>query len=255
MLRRVVSHPLFYVVLLGALVVLVLSARSVKWQWRLGVRTSQKQIAPAIYQQKSHVDNSVIGVTMLHLELSQPGSASTISFAQAVEVLKKSDALLANNVIAYLQNATNKKLALETYTRNIDKTLSEADQAKGSLQLDRDVASQDYQQCASAKSSADNQFFQGLRTIDGAMLQEGYNDALSNGSCEATARISTNAYQAVITRMDTYTSALTQVNDLLTENEDDIVTHIDLFKDSYLERLIQIRDELAVVTTNSSTID
>lgn len=109
---------------------------------------------------------------MLHLELTQQSTASTISFKQAVDVLKKSDALLANNVIAYLQNANNKKLALETYTRNIDKTLSEADQAKGNLQLDHDNAAQEYQLCSSAKASADNQFFQGLSTIDGSLLQQ-----------------------------------------------------------------------------------
>lgn len=55
--------------------------------------------------------------------------------------------------------------------------------------------------------------------------------------------------------MDSYTVALAQVNTLLTENEDEIVTHIDLFKDSYLEKLIQIRDELSVVTRSPSSID
>ncbi len=97
---------------------------------------------------------------MLHLELSQQSTATTISFAQAVDVLKKSDALLANNVISYLQNASNKKLALETYTRNLDKTLSDANQAVSSLQLDHDTAAQQFTQCSAAKTAADNQFFQ-----------------------------------------------------------------------------------------------
>lgn len=61
-----------------------------------------------------------------------------------------------------------------------------------------------------------------------------------------------NAYQAVIGRMDSYTSALGQLNTLLTSNEDMIVANVDLFKDNYLERLVQIRDNLEVMTANSS---
>lgn len=71
MLRRVVSHPLFYVVLLGGCIALILSARSAEGGSWMGVRTAQKQIAPAVYQKKSTVDDSVVGITMLHLELTR----------------------------------------------------------------------------------------------------------------------------------------------------------------------------------------
>ena len=47
-------------------------------------------------------------------------------------------------------------------------------------------------------------------------------------------------------------TALTQLQTLLTNNEDLIVANVDLFKDSYLERLIQIRDELGVYTRTSA---
>jgi hypothetical protein len=39
---------------------------------------------------------------------------------------------------------------------------------------------------------------------------------------------------------------------LLTENEDLIVANVDLFKDSYLEKLVQIRDQLNVVSQASA---
>lgn len=160
MLRKVVSNPLFYLVLLGGCIALILSARSAKGASRMGVWISQKQVAPTIYTQKSFVDDSVIGVTMLHLELTQRSTVSDISFVQATDVLEKSDAILANNVIAYLQNASNKRVALETYTKNLDKTVTEGQQILTNLQAERDVASQEYQECSSEKSAADNQFFQ-----------------------------------------------------------------------------------------------
>lgn len=162
MLRRVVSHPLFYIVLLGGCVALFFSARTASGQGWLGVWTSQKQknTPNIVYQQKSFVDNSVIGVTMLHLELTQGGGASTVSFQQAVSALQKADNILANNVVTYLQNASNKRVALQTYVRNIDKIIAESDQAMSSLALERESASQEYQTCASEKTAADNQFFQ-----------------------------------------------------------------------------------------------
>ena len=61
---------------------------------------------------------------MLHLELTR-GGATDISFVQAVGVLEKADAILANNVISYLQNASNKRAALATYTKKLDMTVSE----------------------------------------------------------------------------------------------------------------------------------
>ena len=99
MLRKVVSHPLFYLLLLGVCIALILSARSAKGGSWMGVWTSQKQITPTVYQKKSLIDDSVIGVTMLHLELTNSSAATNISFVQAVQVLERSDAILANNVI------------------------------------------------------------------------------------------------------------------------------------------------------------
>ena len=61
-----------------------------------------------------------------------------------------------------------------------------------------------------------------------------------------------NAYQAVITRLQSYTTALTQLNTLLTTNEEIIIANVDLFRDSYLERLIEIRDQLGVYTRTTA---
>ena len=97
---------------------------------------------------------------MLHLELTQRSAATDISFVQAVDVLEKSDAILANNVISYLQNSSNKRSALETYTRNLDKTVTDGQQVLVNLQSDREIAAEDLQQCSSEKAAADNQFFQ-----------------------------------------------------------------------------------------------
>lgn len=246
MLRRVVSHPLFYLILLGACVMLVLSARSAKWGSWLGTRTTQKQIAPTIYQQKWTIDDSVIGVTMLHIELTTRSVSTDISFNQAVNTIERADALLANNVIAYLQKASNKQLALRTYTKNIDKVAMEWNQLLADLATDRDIFAQDYQQCSSEKTSADNQFFQWLNGGDGATMENALSESLRAGTCATQSRISMNAHQAIINRMQWYVTALVQLQNLLESNEDLIVANVDLFKDNYLEQLIQIRDQLGV---------
>ena len=44
------------------------------------------------------------------------------------------------------------------------------------------------------------------------------------------------------------------MNTLLTENEDAIVANVDLFEDSYLEKLATIRDQLQAVN-RAGTID
>lgn len=246
MLRKVVSHPLFYLILLGVCVALILSARSAKWGSWLGTRTAQKQIAPTIYQQKGLVDDSVIGVTMLHIELTTKSVSTDISFNQAVETVSRADAILANDMIAYLQKAPNKQLALRTYTKNIDKVASEWAQVLGDLQDDRNILAQDYEQCSSEKTAADSQFFQWLSDGDGAMMENSLGESLRAGSCATQSRISMNAHQAIINRLQWYVTALVQLQTLLESNEDIIIANVDLFKDNYLEQLIQIRDQLWV---------
>lgn len=75
-------------------------------------------------------------------------------------------------------------------------------------------------------------------------MERGFTDALTAGSCQTTSRITTNAYQAIIARIQTYRNALEQLGTLLTSNEELIIVNVDLFKDNYLERLLQIRNEL-----------
>lgn len=52
--------------------------------------------------------------------------------------------------------------------------------------------------------------------------------------------------------MRTYTVALQQLDTLLVSNEDMIISNVDLFKENYLERLIQIRDQLGSAPTSSA---
>jgi|GEM_PF-3843720 len=83
-------------------------------------------------------------------------------------------------------------------------------------------------------------------------MQAGYDDALKAGTCETTTRIKANAYQAVITRVQNYNTALSQMQNLLTTNEEIIIANVDLFRDDYLERLVEIRDQLGVYTKTSA---
>ena len=160
MLRRALSHPLFYIVLLGGLVALFVSVRPVNGVSRLGQWTANNHPGVTNYQQKSLIDNSVIGVTMLHLQLMNSSAARDVSFVQAVDALRASDALLSNNVIAYLQSAKNKRLALTTYVRNLDKAEVQSEQSLSDMQVQQEVFAQEYSDCASAKDAADSQFFE-----------------------------------------------------------------------------------------------
>ena len=51
-----------------------------------------------------------------------------------------------------------------------------------------------------------------------------------------------------------YDTAMQQMNTLLSENEDLIVANVDLFENSYLEKLTSIRNQLQAVN-RAGTID
>lgn len=52
---------------------------------------------------------------------------------------------------------------------------------------------------------------------------------------------------AVLAKMHAITSALQQMDTILVTNQDLIIANIDLFSDSYLEKLTLIRDQIRTI--------
>lgn len=94
-------------------------------------------------------------------------------------------------------------------------------------------------------------FYQGLREGNQALMQQGISDAQQYASCQANQRVLINAQQSILTRMTATMQVTGKTASLLRDNQDAIVAHFPLFKDSYLEELFSLRQSLRQYTTTS----
>lgn len=64
------------------------------------------------------------------------------------------------------------------------------------------------------------------------------------GSCAAEARIDINAHTIMRNRVNDITATMTSVSSLLATNRSTILGNYPLFKDTYLEQLLALRNDL-----------
>lgn len=83
-------------------------------------------------------------------------------------------------------------------------------------------------------------------------MQQGMSDSQTHAACQATTRVIVNAHKAMLERVQNNTTVTSNLLQLLTQNRESIITHFMLFKDTYLEKLITVRDSLRLASPGTN---
>jgi hypothetical protein len=106
----------------------------------------------------------------------------------------------------------------------------------------------DYQQqynfCQSQKALGDTQFFQWLKNKDFEFVVIWLNTSAENAACSEKNRVYAHVYQIMYKLLDDRQNLLQNKYNLLINNQTLILQNLDLFKDNYLSRLVELRNEL-----------
>jgi hypothetical protein len=80
------------------------------------------------------------------------------------------------------------------------------------------------------------------------MMQWGIEKAKKWAACQASARVEINAHKAMDRRVWDVVSISTNLSSLLTQNRATVLANFTLFKDTNLERLISLRNQIRTVS-------
>lgn len=227
-----------------------------------GLRTQTKNES---LQEKRYVPNEtmtdvIIDVLTTHNRIGEwlrmVGSNSTQSNGESDSIpgfLSASQRLLYTDILVYLENASNKAAALDTFTNQLIYyqwlSINYAMDLQNIIQEQTII----FNSCSSQKSIADSMFYQGLNWGDEQDMMQWLSDAHVSGVCQTNARIDINAYKAMLSRIEKVQNATTTLSSVLTQNRETIIENFMLFKSNNLEKLLAVRTQLRAASPGTAT--
>lgn len=152
--------------------------------------------------------------------------------------------ILLIDVVSYLENAKNKDAALDSLLWQMDYYRNQWWNIASQLESTIQEKSLDMNACERKKEWGDRDFYQWLRDSDQNTMLRGLEDSKSWGACQASSRIEVNANKVLLKRVGDIRTTLQNVGSLLQQNRSTIIANFPLFKDTNLEKLLSLRNEL-----------
>lgn len=251
-MRKFITHPvvLFLVVVVVASILLTGAKQVNGFSW-FGLRTAKKNVSVEkneYVQQK--VDNSVIhDIITAHTVLSATnaiyGDLSKIATVSSIpQYLAASQRILMIDVVSYLENAPDKAAALDSLVWQMSYYQNQWGEIQSQLQEVIQTKTLDYKSCTSQKDDWDRSFYQWLREWDAGIMVDWLAASKKWWSCQAEAKIDINAHTVMLKRVADIVATMNSVSSLLTAQNQTIIANFTLFKDTNLEKLLSLRNEL-----------
>ena len=251
-MRKFITHPvvLILVVVVVASILLV-GGKQVSWFSWFGLRTTKKNISVEkneYIQQK--VDNSVVhDIITAHTILSAWNAiygdlwkiATVSSIPQYIAVSQR---ILMIDVVSYLENAPDKEAALDSLVWQMSYYQNQWGEIQIQLQEVIQTKTLDAKTCTSQKEEWDRNFYQWLREWDAGVMVEWLESSKKAWACQAQAKIDINAHTVMLKRVVDIVTTMNSVSSLLTAQNQTIIANFSLFKDTNLEKLLSLRNEL-----------
>lgn len=250
-MRKILTSKILWIGLLvvGFAMMFLGSKNTTGFSWfGLWTQKQNETLESNTYVQKDTTTDIVVGVIVAHNSLfgwvRRPAWGQWGSVSDLPSYLASSQNLLGTDIITYLENASNKETALDTYIWQLDYYQSVGQGYQIDMENTIQEQTNTYTICAEWKKDADALFYQGLYWGDQVSLEKWLEDSQTNGVCQTKARIIINANKAMLARAKYMVSTTTNLSTILQQNRSTIITNFELFKDSYLEKLITVRNQL-----------
>jgi hypothetical protein len=251
-MRRFFTHP---VVMLSMVVViatiLLMGSKKTSWYSWFWLRSTTKNISVSSqeYVRKNVITDIVFDVISAHSALAwsvviDPTLWPVSSMWWVPGYISAAQRILLIDVVSYLENAKNKDAALDSLLWQMDYYRNQWWDIASQLESTIQEKSLDMNACERKKTGWDREFYQWLRDSDQNTMLRWLEDAKAWGACQASLRIDVNANKVLLQRVGDIRSTLQNVASLLQQNRTTIIANFPLFKDTNLEKLLSLRNEL-----------
>jgi len=169
-----------------------------------------------------------------------------------VDTLQEAENLININVIDLVDEAPNKQQVLELHINQMDSANTRLQDISATLLSMSDEKKSESTICDAEKTTADTMFFQWLSQNEKDEVREWLNSSLENWPCYITNRILANAYYKVYDKVNYFSTLLASKQQLVETNQDMILENYQLFRDNYLDKLIDLRTRLGDYKVSST---
>lgn len=260
-MRKILASRIFRIWMLAIWIIILFSgSKNVNGFSWFGLRTQKKNdaITQNVYVPKETITDVIIDVLATHNKIKDGlrmvvnnTDASNWNMNSVPGFLSASQRLIYTDILVYLENASNKEIALDSFTSQLEYYQSLGANYKIDLQNMIQEHTSIYESCSSQKELADNQFYQWLNGWGESQMLQWLSDSHVNAVCQTNARVDINAYKAMLARIDKVQSAMITLNNVLTQNHDIIIDNFQLFKNNNLEKLLAVRNQLRAASPSS----
>lgn len=238
------SFLLFYVMFLGDTVSM--------WSWFGSWTKDQNVKLWEWFIRQSDFDDISVNTVFANLRLWNQNYSNFELITKSVELIDRWDVLIMTDIVSLLEDSADKPVILETYVNKLSSIQDEIDAISSSMYdliQERKINSQD---CETSKLSSDIMFNEWVSTNDKDKIFEWLSDSLKNWPCYMENRISSRAYAVLYNKLIFYNKLIKAKYDIIVNNQDQILQNFLLFKNTYLEDLTWIRDQLRTYTIDLS---
>lgn len=245
---NILKKPLFYIAFLIGFVV---ASYVFWWNWLWLWTTKQTIKLEQKYVKSNLVDDTAVKLVFVGIDLLNWNYSNKVLIKNSIDLIYQADLLIKLNIIDYLLNASNKGSALEAFINRVNNVLSKIDNVTNQLNYLVNDFNQKYNFCLSQKSLWDTNFFLWLKNKDFEITLQWLNLSAENAACSEKNRVYAHAYQIIYVSLKKRSDILRQKLNLISNNQVLLLQNIELFKNNYLDDLLELKDRLANLNYNS----
>lgn len=206
------------------------------------------QAAVVSYTKKSNTPALASEIIAAHTLIYTSAVGSVAAGSRAPDTipgyLAASQSVLSTDVVAYLEQASDKEAAVDTLLWQLEYYRGAGEWHLQQLQSTIQQKTAEYNSCTKDKTTADSMFYAALREGDAVQVEQSMGDAETAAGCQAKARVVVNAHKAMLERTQASYTAMGNLSIILQNDRSLIVDHFDLFRSNTLEKLVAVRNTL-----------
>lgn len=230
-----------------------------QWFSWFGLWTAKKwqTTSSNVYTPKTVQNDTVLDVISAHTKLFAANTyfapvGDMVWISSIPQYLAASQRLLMIDIIAYLENASDKEASVDTLLAQMNFYVDQWWLIKNQLSEIIQKQAMENEACTSSKEQGDRDFYQWLRDGEAVTMIQWLENSKKYAACQATSRVDINAHTIMQGRVNDITAAMASIIVILTQNRQTIISNFMLFKDNNLERLILVRDQLRRVSPGTN---
>gem|GEM_PF-1719180 len=142
-----------------------------------------------------------------------------------------------NNIVKNIELSENKSQELEKYMKASNEILLEASFTISNLKQEQLILKSEVDDCLIGKGISDKNYYLALKNHENTVMDQSVEESKLYATCASTQKISFNAQQEVLDRLEYYYLVLSQKTTYLSTKEQLLIQHFDVLKDDVIEEL------------------